>query len=115
VKRMVPAVGKDWNDRLLAEQNPTSQVEQPDRQMFKALWKWYRVAGEVGHQESYRKRITEVAREVADGKGLSEKAAEAIAKDLQGLEKDSQPVVVPAVVVPTQVATAVARGTEAGM
>jgi 5S rRNA maturation endonuclease (ribonuclease M5) len=116
VRRMVPAIGKDWNDRLLAEQQPDRVVPgQGDRQTFKALWKWYRVAGEVGHQEAYLKRITEVAAEVVDGKGLSEKAAEAMAKDLQGLEKSSQPVVVPAAVVPIKVATAVARGSEAGM
>jgi DNA primase len=86
VKRMVPAVGKDWNDRLSAEQNPAPQAEQQDRQTFKALWKWYRVAGEVGHQEAYLKRITEVAREVVDGQGLSEKAGQAMAKDLQRVE-----------------------------
>jgi hypothetical protein len=91
VKRMVPAVGKDWNDRLLAEQHPEQvQVEQTDRQTYKALWKWYRVAGEVGHQEAYLKRITEVAREVVDGKGLSEKAGQAMAKDLQGISGQQQ-------------------------
>ncbi|MFM2433161.1 MAG: hypothetical protein RLZZ511_4375, partial [Cyanobacteriota bacterium] len=83
VKRMVPVVGKDWNDRLLAEQQPElQQAEQTDRQVFKTLWKWYRVAGEVGHQEGYLKRITEVAREVVDGKGLSEKAGQAMNRDL---------------------------------
>jgi DNA primase len=87
VKRMVPAVGKDWNERLLAEQHPKRvQAEQQDRQMFRTLWKWYRVAGEVGHQEAYLKRITEVAQEVVDGKGLSEKAGQAMVKDLRRIE-----------------------------
>jgi hypothetical protein len=90
VKRMVPAVGKDWNDRLLAEQQPDRVVsEQGDdlrsvgdhRQAFKALWKWYRMATEKGHSEAYLKRITEVARDVVDGKGLSEKAVAAMEKD----------------------------------
>ncbi len=38
VRRMVPAAGKDWNDRLLAELQPELEPEsQPDRQTFKAI------------------------------------------------------------------------------
>jgi hypothetical protein len=52
-----------------------------------ALWKWYRVAEGMGHQENYLKRITAVAREVVDGKELSEKASQAMAKDCQQVER----------------------------
>ncbi len=84
VRRMVPAVGKDWNDRLLTELHPELEQEsQPDRQTFKALWKWYRVAAELGHPEPYLKRITAVARDVADGQTLSTKAYMAMNQDAQ--------------------------------
>jgi C-terminal domain on Strawberry notch homologue/P-loop containing NTP hydrolase pore-1/Toprim-like/Protein of unknown function (DUF3991)/MutS domain I len=90
VKRMVPAVGKDWNDRLLAERHPDRVVpKSPDRQTFKALWKWHRVAAEVGHSAAYLARITEVARDVVDGKGLSEKAVAAMGRDCRKLEEKS--------------------------
>jgi hypothetical protein len=115
VRRMVPVIGKDWNDRLLAEQGLAPKEAQTDRQVFKALWKWHRVAAEKGHPAAYLKRIAEVARDVVDGKGMSEKATQAMRQDLQGLEKSSQPVVVAVATVPTQVTTAVAQGTEAGM
>jgi hypothetical protein len=111
----VPAVGKDWNDRLLAEQGVQPKEVQIDRQAFKALWKWHRVAAEKGHPAAYLKRIAAVARDVVDGKGLSEKATQAMRQDLQGLEKSSQPVVAAVAAVPSKVATAVAQGTEAGM
>jgi DNA primase len=114
VRRMVPAVGKDWNDRLLAEQVVTPKEVQTDRQAFKALWKWHRVAAEKGRPEAYLNRIAAVARDVVDGKALSEKAIRAMKQDLQGLN-DSLPTVATVAVVPTKVTTAVARGTEAGM
>jgi C-terminal domain on Strawberry notch homologue/Toprim-like/Protein of unknown function (DUF3991)/P-loop containing NTP hydrolase pore-1/MutS domain I len=90
VRRMVPAVGKDWNDRLLAEQGVEPKAAQTDRQTFKALWKWHRVAAEKGHPEAYLKRIAAVARDVVDGKALSEKAIGAMKQDLQSLESHQQ-------------------------
>jgi Toprim-like/Protein of unknown function (DUF3991) len=90
VRRMVPAVGKDWNDRLLAEQGVAPKEAQTDRQGFKALWKWHRVAAEKGHPAAYLKRIAEVARDVVDGKGLSEKAVAAMEKDLQAFGSRQQ-------------------------
>jgi DNA primase len=86
VKRMVPAVGKDWNDRLLAEQGVEPKEAQVDRQTFKALWKWHRVAAEKGHPAAYLKRIAEVARELVDGKWLSEKAIRAMENDFGAAE-----------------------------
>jgi hypothetical protein len=47
------------------------------------LWQWHRVAQEVGRSAGYLQRITEVAREVAQGKGLSEQAKVAMMKDLK--------------------------------
>jgi hypothetical protein len=82
VRRMVPAVGKDWNDRLLAEQGVVPKEGQTDRQAFKALWKWHRVAAEKGHSAAYLKRIAAVARDVVDGKTLSEKATISMNRDL---------------------------------
>jgi DNA primase len=107
VKRMVPAVGKDWNDRLLAERHPDRVVpKSPDRQTFKALWKWHRVAAEVGHSAAYLTRITEVARDVVDGKGLSEKVVAAMGRDSSVLENHQsragvQPIVDPETAMPT--------------
>jgi hypothetical protein len=87
IRRMVPAVGKDWNDRLLAEQGVVPKKAQTDRQTFKALWKWHRVAAEKGRPEAYLKRIAAVARDVVDGKALSEKAVAAMEKDCCMVEK----------------------------
>jgi 5S rRNA maturation endonuclease (ribonuclease M5) len=116
VRRMVPAIGKDWNDRLLAEQGVEPKEAQTDRQAFKALWKWHRVAAAAGRPAAYLKRIAEVAREVVDGKGLSGKAIGAMRQDLQGVEeKYVGPPVASVAVAPTKVATPVARGTETGM
>jgi C-terminal domain on Strawberry notch homologue/Toprim-like/Protein of unknown function (DUF3991)/P-loop containing NTP hydrolase pore-1/MutS domain I len=112
VRRMVPAVGKDWNDRLLTEQGVASKEAQTDRQAFKTLWKWHRVAAEKGHPEAYLKRIAAVARDVVDGKGMSEKAIGAMRQDIQGIEVNYP---LPAVTSATKAATAVAQGTEAGM
>jgi hypothetical protein len=82
VRRMVPAVGKDWNDRLLSERGVEPKEGPTDRQAFKALWKWHRVAAEKGRPADYLKRIAEVARDVVDGKGLSEKAIGAMERDM---------------------------------
>ncbi len=90
VRRMVPAVGKDWNDRLLAEQGVEPKEGAIDRQAFKALWKWHRVAAEKGRPEAYLKRIAAVARDVVEGKEMSEKAIGAMRQDLQSPESHQQ-------------------------
>jgi C-terminal domain on Strawberry notch homologue/Toprim-like/P-loop containing NTP hydrolase pore-1/Protein of unknown function (DUF3991)/MutS domain I len=88
VQRMVPSVGKDWNERLVAEQHPAqvrpALVERGDQPTLQTLWKWHRVARDEGKSEKYLRRITEVAREVVDGKLLSEQATAAMARDIQG-------------------------------
>jgi hypothetical protein len=101
---------------LLAEQGVAPKEAQTDRQAFKALWKWHRVAAEQGRPAAYLKRIAEVARDVVDGKGLSEKAIGAMRQDIQGIEVNyPRPAVKSVAVAPTKAATAVAQGTEAGM
>ncbi len=86
VRRMSPAVGKDWNDRLRAEKHPDQSqplAERGNQETLKLMWKWYRVSGELAKSEAYRQRITEVAREVVDGTLLSEKAIAAMERDFQ--------------------------------
>jgi hypothetical protein len=87
VRQMVPAIGKDWNDRLLAEQR-NSVLKYTDRQSFKQFWIWYRVANIVGYSAAYLNRITEVARHVLDGNQLSEKAIRAMEQDFKLMERN---------------------------
>lgn len=93
VQRMVPAVGKDWNERLVAQGQAESEQGQAnlgDKQTLQALWKWHRVAREAGKSEKYLSRITVVAREVVEGKPLSKQALEAMRQDFQNQELRSQ-------------------------
>ena len=84
VQRMVPAVGKDWNERLLARgQMEQEQLDRGDKQTLQALWKWHRVAREAGKSDKYLSRIAVVAREVVEGKQLSEQAVAAMQQDFQ--------------------------------
>ncbi|BAU15915.1 helicase domain protein (plasmid) [Leptolyngbya sp. NIES-3755] len=87
ITRMTPAQGKDWNDRLLiehhSEQAKTGEYERGDKETLRSLWKWHRVAGELGRSPAYLKRITEVARAVVDGEPLSDKAVSAMQQDFQ--------------------------------
>ena len=87
IRRMAPASGKDWNDRLLAERQPNpTKLPQPNRgnkQTLHFLWMWHRVAVELGHRRNYLDRITEVAREFVEGQPLSEKAIAAMHQDFR--------------------------------
>jgi Toprim-like/Protein of unknown function (DUF3991) len=87
VQRLIPAYGKDWNERLLAQHLPEPQRgaghDRGDPQLLRSLWQWHRVAKELGHRDGYLVRITEVAREAVKGKPLSEQAAKAMAQDGQ--------------------------------
>jgi hypothetical protein len=84
VQRMVPAVGKDWNERLLAKgQVEQGQSDRGDKQTLQALWKWHRVARDVDKSDKYLSRITVVAREVVEGRPLSEQALAAMRQDFQ--------------------------------
>ncbi|MGV0029066.1 DUF3991 and toprim domain-containing protein [Phormidesmis priestleyi] len=87
ITRMNPAQGKDWNDRLMAEHHPeqvnVGKYDRGDKQTLRSLWKWHRVAGELGRSSNYLKRITEVARAFVDGEPLSDKALSAMQQDSQ--------------------------------
>ncbi len=87
VKRLTPAYGKDWNERLVQDGHP-EQATRPDRdkQLLHSLWHWHQVARELGKSENYLSRITEVAREVARGVPLSDKAKVAMQQDLQAAQ-----------------------------
>ncbi|MEO0825343.1 MAG: strawberry notch C-terminal domain-containing protein [Cyanobacteria bacterium J06642_9] len=82
VRRVTPAVGKDWNERLLAEgcsiKNATADL---NKQRLKALWHWYRAAHALGKSPQYLARITVVAREVLGGEPLSARAKAAMVHD----------------------------------
>lgn len=84
VKRLTPAYGKDWNERLMQDGHPERATRpERDRQLLQSLWQWHQVARELGQSENYLSRITEVARETVRGAPLSDKARAAMQQDLQ--------------------------------
>jgi C-terminal domain on Strawberry notch homologue/MutS domain I/Toprim-like/Protein of unknown function (DUF3991)/P-loop containing NTP hydrolase pore-1 len=86
-RRVAPAYGKDWNERLVWDGQP-EKAPQPEReQNWKELWQWHQVAREVGRSAGYLQRITEVARGVVEGEALSEKARNAMRQDLSAFEQ----------------------------
>jgi hypothetical protein len=84
VGRITPAYGKDWNERLVYDGQP-EQGTQPewDKQTLDALWRWHRVAQQLGKSPNYLSRITEVARDVVKGALLPERAQAAMEGDLR--------------------------------
>ena len=83
VKRLRPAYGNDWNERLVNHGRP-EQVQQAElnRGQLQSLWQWHQTAWRLGRSEKYLTRIAEVATDVVKGKALSEKAQVAMQKDL---------------------------------
>ena len=94
ITRMSPAQGKDWNDRLMVEHHPeranVGEYDRGDKTTLRSLWKWHRVAGELGRSHNYLKRITEVARAFVEGEPLSEKASIAMELDFQTHKQEKQ-------------------------
>ncbi|MEO0434604.1 MAG: toprim domain-containing protein [Cyanobacteria bacterium J06656_5] len=83
VKRLRPAYGKDWNERLVNHKHPERAQETDfDRGQLQLLWQWHQTAWKLGRSEKYLTRITEIATDVVKGKALSEKAQAAMQKDL---------------------------------
>jgi hypothetical protein len=87
VKRLTPAYGKDWNERLVSDGHP-EQATQPDRDqhLLHSLWHWHQAARDLGKTEPYLHRITEVAREFVQGEPLSDPAQTAMQQDLQATQ-----------------------------
>jgi Toprim-like/Protein of unknown function (DUF3991) len=86
-RRVVPAYGKDWNERLMWDGQPEKAPQPKREQTWKELWQWHQVAREVGRSAGYLQRITEVARGVVQGEALSEKAKLAMQQDLEACEQ----------------------------
>jgi hypothetical protein len=83
VRRITPAHGKDWNERLIYRECPEqASTPQRDREMMKEIWQWHRISVALGRSDKYLSRITEVARAVVKGEALSEAAKTAMQKDL---------------------------------
>lgn len=84
IRRIMPAYGKDWNDRLIYDGQPEqARNSQRDKQALSGLWKWHRVAFEMDRSERYLHRIVEVAKSVAAGESLSDQAVAAMKNDLE--------------------------------
>ena len=81
VERLTPNQGKDWNEVLVNPEGGGNGWQQ-SRPELGQLWRWHGAAVALGRPEGYLSRITEVAREVAKGQSLSEKAIAAMQRDL---------------------------------
>ncbi|NEP17563.1 MAG: DUF3991 domain-containing protein [Leptolyngbya sp. SIO4C1] len=83
IRRLKPAYGKDWNERLIHRRQP-EQARQTnlDKTQLRRLWQWHQVARLLRRSDNYLSRITEVARNVAKGEPLSEQAQAAMQQDL---------------------------------
>jgi Toprim-like/Protein of unknown function (DUF3991) len=88
VRRVTPAFGKDWNERLVwggrQEQAPHQTEEQ---RSIKALWQWHSAAQKLGRSPQYLQRIVEVAKGVVQGEALSGKGRNAMQQDLAALKQ----------------------------
>jgi predicted RNA methylase len=82
LERLTPDQGKDWNEVLVRPEGMGNSGQQSCAELDQ-LWCWYGTAVALGRPEGYLSRITEVAREVAKGQPLSEKAIAAMQRDLE--------------------------------
>ena len=87
VKRLAPAYGKDWNERLVQDGHP-EQATQPERdqQGLQSLWQWHQAARALGKPEKYLHRLTEVAQAFVRGVPLSDQAKAIMQQDLQTVQ-----------------------------
>ncbi|MFQ4138138.1 strawberry notch C-terminal domain-containing protein [Nodosilinea sp. PGN35] len=81
VERLTPNQGKDWNEVLINPEGAGNGWQQSHPELSK-LWQWHGAAVALGRSEGYLSRITEVAREVVKGNGLSSNAKDAMTKDI---------------------------------
>jgi DNA primase len=89
VERLMPKHGKDWNDRL-AHPDVSERTSQAiaDYAEMNQLWQWHLTAKRLGRPDPYLSRITEVARDVAKGAPLSDKAVVAMTRDFASLVRE---------------------------
>jgi predicted RNA methylase len=93
VHRLTPAYGKDWNERLVRDGHPEMVVHEEGQsfnKVMRSLWKWHRVAHELGKSENYVRRIAEVARSVVQGNALPERAKAAMLHDFEEVQRRLQ-------------------------
>jgi hypothetical protein len=81
IERLTPNQGKDWNEVLVRPEGMGNSWRQSHPEL-EELWRWHGVATELSRSEGYLSRITKVAREVAKGNALSDKAKAAMQRDL---------------------------------
>jgi len=86
IERLTPNQGKDWN-KVLVHPDGVGNGWQQSRPELAQLWRWQGAAVALGRPEGYLSRITEVAREVAKGNPLSEKARVAMQQDLVSISR----------------------------
>jgi hypothetical protein len=82
VERLMPKYGKDWNERLMDSENSENSPHYAHNAEMSQLWQWHLTAKRLGKPEGYLRRITEVARDIAKGAELSNKASVAMAQDM---------------------------------
>ena len=82
IERLTPNQGKDWNEVLVRPEGMGNSWRQ-ERPDLARLWRWHGEATSLGRPEGYLSRIAEVAREVAKGNPLSEKARVAIQRNFE--------------------------------
>jgi hypothetical protein len=88
IERLTPNQGKDWNEVLVNPEGGGNGWQQICPELGQ-LWRWHGAAVALGRPEGYLSRITEVAREVAKGKALSEKAKTARQRDFESSLNDA--------------------------
>jgi hypothetical protein len=82
IERLTPNQSKDWNE-MLVQPEKTENSWQQEHPELGQLWRWHGIATSLGRAEGYLSRITEVAREIAKGNPLSEKARGAMQRDFE--------------------------------
>ncbi|MBE9141425.1 hypothetical protein IQ254_30250, partial [Nodosilinea sp. LEGE 07088] len=82
IERLTPNQGKDWNEVLVQPEDMGNSWRQSHPEL-EQLWQWHGAATALGRPEGYLSRITEVAREIAKGNPLSEKARVVMQRDFE--------------------------------
>jgi len=78
MERLLPSVGKDWNEQLRGIGKPNS-----DKSQLLELWRWHGAALKLGHSQKYMNRLREVAISFIKGEPLSRQVERAMRHDLE--------------------------------